>query len=262
METLVYNGRGKVHNIELFKDNKLVGFIHAKPIDIMLNKIELPVYYVDFLCIHTENRRENLSTYLIAELINRCHQTQIFVFKKDNTPLPFNYVAKTTYFYKFIKDIKKVAITHTFHKNPSNLRDIYDFIQSIKKDYQCYDILQFEDFKKIYVDTLSKNIIVEYRGDTIVCVILYVNNLFTYNDKYHNTLDIEYIYCRGDTQIIDYLKHIYVSPNTIITCLEQMNNLYFIKKYGFTKSMDLFYHMYNYTINKILDTDRIAFNPL
>ena len=112
---------------------------------------------------------------------------------------------------------------------------------------------------------LSKNIIVEYKDTSIISVSIYVNNVFTYKKKYHNTLDIEYIYIQkenlGKTQIIDYLKNMDKS-NTIITCIDQMNALYFIKKYRFNKSMDLFYHMYNYTINKTLDTDTMAFNLL
>ena len=265
METLDYNDYQKIHNIELYEHNKLVGFIHAKPIDIILEGIKLQIYYVDFLWIHKDFRKKNLATYLIAELINRCHRNQLFLFKKDNYPLPFNYICKTAYYYKFTKDISKRKINHIFQKNPQNIRDIYHFIQSTKKNYQCYDTLLFEEFKKLYVDKVSKNIIVEYKDTSIISVSIYVNNVFTYKKKYHNTLDIEYIYIQkknlGKTQIIDYLKNMDRS-NTIITCIDQMNALYFIKKYRFNKSMDLFYHMYNYTINKTLKTDSMAFNPL
>ena len=67
--TLTLNTKMKIHNIHLYDKNKLVGFIHAKPINIVVESIKINIFYVDFLCIHTDYRNKNLATFLIAKLI-------------------------------------------------------------------------------------------------------------------------------------------------------------------------------------------------
>ena len=263
--TLTLNTKIKVHNIHLYDKNKLVGFIHAKPINIIVETIKINIYYVDFLCIHTEYRKKNLATFLIAKLINNCHSKQVFLFKKDNNPLPFNYINKTAYYYK--KNINRIpnGLLNIYNTNFKNIETIYNFIISIKKEYTYYDNISLQQFKELYFSNKSKHIVVESKNNVIISVCIYVNNLFNDRNKMFKTLDIEYIYIKkkylGVSTIVEYLGTI-CDNNTVLTCIDQMHNRYFIEKYNFSKSIDLYYHMYNYTINKHLKNSELSFNLL
>jgi len=263
--TLTLNTKIKVHNIHLYDKNKLVGFIHAKPINMIIEAIKINIYYVDFLCIHAEYRKKNLATFLIAKLINNCHSKQVFLFKKDNNPLPFNYINKTAYYYK--KNINRISngLLNKFNTSFKNIETIYNFIISIKKEYTCYDNISLQQFKELYFNNKSKHIVVESKNNVIISVSIYVNNLFNDRNTIFKTLDIEYIYIKKKnleiSTIIEYLGTI-CNNNTVLTCIDQMHNNYFIKKYNFNKGMNLYYHMYNYTINKQLKNSELSFNLL
>ena len=263
--TLTFDTVQKIHNIHLYDKNKLVGFIHAKPINIIVEAIKINIYYVDFLCIHKEYRKKNLATFLIAKLINNCHSKQVFLFKKDNNPLPFNYINKTAYYYK--KNIKKIpnVLLNKFNSNFKNIETIYNFILSIKKEYTYYDNISLQQFKELYANNKSKHIVVESKSNVIISVCIYVNNLFNHRNTIFKTLDIEYIYIKKKnlevSTIIEYLGT-KCDNNTLLTCIDQMHNNYFIEKYDFNKGMNLYYHMYNYTINKQLKNRELSFNLL
>ena len=263
--TLTLNTTQKIHNIHLYDKNKLVGFIHAKPINIIVESIKINIYYVDFLCIHTDYRKKNLATFLIAKLINNCHSKQVFLFKKDNNPLPFNYINKTAYYYKKHISRKLNSVLNEFNNKFKNIETIYNFILSIKKEYTCYDNINLQHFKELYFNNKTKHIVVESKNNVIISVCIYVNNLFNDRNKMFKTLDIEYIYIKkkylGVSTIIEYLGT-KCDNNTLLTCIDQMHNRYFIEKYDFNKSMDLYYHMYNYTINKQLKNSEFSFNLL
>lgn len=258
-------------NISLYLFNTVIGFIHAKPVKLLLDKNYLDVFYVDFLCIHKNYRNKNLATYLISYLINQCNSRQIFIFKKDNNKLPFNYLNKTNYYYNFIEKYKKKNIGKNIILLDNNNKDIinkvYNFINLIKKDFKCVNLYDKKYFMKNYYFNNSKNIFVEFNNHSkIVSVFITVTNYFIYNKKKLKTLDIENIYISNsnlnNTILFDYLvNYCRLNKIDIITCIDNMDNNFFIKKYNLKKSMSLYYHMYNYHYTKIKNKD-MSFNLL
>ena len=47
------------------KENKLIGVITGKPINITLKKEKIKSYYVDFLCVDKSHREKNIAPQLI-----------------------------------------------------------------------------------------------------------------------------------------------------------------------------------------------------
>ena len=263
LSTLAYQEKKKVINIELYRDKTLVGFIHGKPIKINLENREINTYYVDFLCVHQKYRNKNLASFLIAELINKCSIIQTFIFKKDKTPLPFNYIAKTSYYYKFIENIELKSLKNKFIKPINNLNEIYKFITKNNLNYKLNKIISFNEFIDNWIENQSCRILVEYKNNKIISVVIYTYNIFSLASKKYKTLDIENIFIENhnDTELISYFKNKY-DNKYIITLLKSKDTENIINKNKFIKSMDLFYHMYNYNINKTLSYDMIKFNPL
>jgi hypothetical protein len=255
-----------VYNIALYDKNNLIGFIHAKPINLVIKNVELNVYYVDFLCIHKNYRMKNLATYLISKLINKLGRQQIYIFKKDTKPLPFNYINKSSYYYVDVTFLKNRQITNKIEfVNSNNIGQIYKFIDNISKKSIVYSKLTFDEFKELYYNS-SKNILVEYdTQNNIIAVLTFVNLTYTNSSQPLRTADIEHIYVNsiGEYQIFDYLVNFSKRQNIrIITCVDQFYNKYFIEENKMFPSMKMHFHMYNYHIKDKIDSFNICFNFL
>ena len=75
-----------------YKDNQLVGCITARRLTISLNnysyptRIEMPCYYIDFLCVHKDYRKQNIAPTLIqTHEYNQREKTKVSVslFKRE-----------------------------------------------------------------------------------------------------------------------------------------------------------------------------------
>ena len=101
--------------------------------------------------------------------------------------------------------------------------------------------------------------------ENIKAVIIYKIILFSDEDLEMKTVDIEYIYTNGlgEYSIMDYLIKKCKNNNIkIISLVDQSNNRYFINRYNFTKSMNLYFHMYNYNLGKKISSYDMCFNIL
>ena len=266
-ETLTYINKNKVYNIGLYDKIKLVGFIHAKPINLVIKNIELKTYYVDFLCVHKDYRGKNLATFLISKLINSLGKYQTFIFKKENSPLPFNYINKSLYYYMDVTFLKPRNITNMIEFiNNKNIEKVYEFIKTVSKKSKVYSKFTLMEFLELYHKNTSKNILVEYNNkNEIIAVLSFVNLTFTNSSQPSKTADIENIYVNniGEYQIFDYLVNYSKRQNIrIISCVDQFYNKYFIEKNKMFPSMKMYFHTYNYHINDVIDPYNICFNFL
>lgn len=259
------------YNLGLFnKNNDIIGFIHTKPIILSIkNKIEKFIY-TDFLCIHKNYRNNNLATILISKVINNYNPYQLFIFKKDTKKLPFNYINNTSYFYF---DIKKYTSNYDnfIHNskieflNINNLLLVYNFIQKISKKKLLYQVVSFEDFKKIYLKNY-KYILIYFIDSNINSLIIFTDFLFKYYNSCSKTFDIENIYVDDDNYndsiylfeyFINYARYRNVD---FLTCIEQSCNIFFINYYNMVSTCKIFFHCYNYHLNYQINNNEIIFN--
>lgn len=266
LSSLNHLKNSKVNNIGLYKNDEIIGFIHAKSINLFLNKSIKEVMYVDYLCVGKKYRNKNFASFLISSLINS-NNNQIFIFKKEGKSLPFNYINNTNYYYKDISLINNVKVKNNnfLDMTSDNVHSVYKFIEMAQKKKKIYHYLTIDEFKELYFNT-SKNIIIEYGNDkNIKAVIIYKIILFSDEDLEMKTVDIEYIYTNGlgEYSIMDYLIKKCKNNNIkIISLVDQSNNRYFINRYNFTKSMNLYFHMYNYNLGKKISSYDMCFNIL
>jgi len=267
-ESLFYLDENTSNNIGLFNhNNEIIGFIHCKLIKLNIKDKIQNFYYTDFLCVHKNYRNKNLATLLISKIITYYNQYQPFIFKKDVKNLPFNYINKTSYYYKNIDYNKYYKIENKIQfLNEENILQVFNFITNVLKKKKIYQIFSIEEFKKLYINT-TKNCIIEYDyNDQIISVIIFITINFVQNKNTIKTFDIEHIFI--DTLgynfeifnfLIDYAKKKNIK---MITLIDQMYNKYFIDQYNMLKSMNIYFHSYNYHLNEIIDNFYMAFNFL
>jgi len=267
-ESLQYLNNKKVFNIGLYLKKQLIGFIHAKPVIIYCKEIIDELYYVDFLCVHKEYRNKNIAVLLISSLINKLGKTQKYIFKKEKNPLPFNYINKTSYYFmdtRFISVNPRIT-NNIVTLNKSNIQRVYEFITKIKNKRIAYDIISEDEFTQLYLGRFKKVFIETDTKDNILSVLTYIHVQFSQSPLPLKTIDIESIYIddMGDNiQIFDHLIQ-YAKQNdvNIISCIDQIYNKYFIDKFKMLKSMELYFHMYNFHINDTIANFNMAFNVL
>ena len=130
-------------NVKLKHNDKIIGFIHAKPINLTINKKNIEIKYVDFLCVHKKFRGKNLAALLISKLLSECSRDQVFIFKKETKSLPFNFINQTSYYYidtTFLKTVKVNNDTVKF-MDATDSKSVYDFIIKNSKKYQIFQNL-------------------------------------------------------------------------------------------------------------------------
>ena len=284
-ETLLYLNNNESNNIGLFNENnEIIGFIHCKPINLFIKSKIQKFYYTDFLCVHKLYRNNNLAVILISKLITLHNRYQPFIFKKDIKMLPFNYINKSSYYYYQITNNKFIHIKNNIiFANKHNILDVYNFFKKICKNKKIYQYLTFNEFKKLYINS-SKKIIIEYDiNNEIIGIITFVNfymrsnktnffeNYLSIKKKYKletsffHTIDIEniYIYNNKNYELFYFLINYSIKNNIkIISCIDQSLSYYFINQNNMKKSMNIYFHAYNYHINNIIDKNDIIFNFL
>ena len=264
IDTLLYLNNNSTINISLKNRREIVGFIHAKPVDMFINNIYKKMYYVDFLCIGKDYRSKNYASILISKLISYINLPYLsFIFKKDHYKLPFNYINKTSY-YHFYTHKSSTNINKITYLNINNLDSVYNFIKSCHKNLDVYSVISKNELKTSYINK-SKSMIIEYdKVGNIKGVLSFIYSNFIINSKNTRCIDIEYIFINslGYNKIIEYLNTIAIKDGVeIITIIDHYYNSYFISKYNMIKGMDLYFHLYNFNINKVRNY-KICFNLL
>ena len=131
-------------NQDYICDNKLLGIISARQINIFLSDLhELPVYYVDNLCVHKDYRKKGIAQELIQTLYYDTRRANrkimIYLFKREGDITAIVPLVKynTIFFnipksiYQPIKNINIIKVT------PSNIDIFYRFISDNTCNYQC-----------------------------------------------------------------------------------------------------------------------------
>lgn len=72
---------------KIFQEKEIIGGMITRPIKVKSKKIEIDVYYADFLCVHKKHRKKNIAAQIIQthEYYQRHNNTniQVSLFKKE-----------------------------------------------------------------------------------------------------------------------------------------------------------------------------------
>ena len=238
--------------ITITDNNKIIGSITSKLNNIVYKDENIKLSYVDFLCVSNGYRNMRLSPDLITNIanLNNLNDTQVFIFKIDNKPLPFRYICKMNYYQLNFEDFdyknneNKIKLI-----NDENILKCYNFFNCNIKKYKLRANYSLFEFKYYFINDNILSFIKEDINNNILSLSIIVKHTtFLYNKNINNFELLYYINNEDNNDffedIINYLKNI--GKNLIV--LDIMENNKFIDKYNFIKGMNCYYQMYNYNI--------------
>lgn len=268
------NSNLKSHSL-LYYNNKLVGTIISRSMDIIFDGTQIPLYYVDFLCIHKEYRKKNWATVLISNTVTKCTNSvyRSFIFKIEKYPLPFNYVSQLHYYYKDISNYKSKYVDMINWKDfkikrtsIQTLTETYRFFNSHTKKYRIYPFFSKLEFMYYFVPSSKIGSCLELRdkNNILYGIMYYTINNFKTNQKIETIADIQYIFVDDHSKLLPFIDKCIAQMNIdkfkYVSITNNMNNMFIIKSFGFSKSMKFYYQMYNYHCNGIIPEKQIALN--
>lgn len=254
------------------KDDEIVGVMTSRVLNVILGNIKFPTYYVDYLCVKTENRKSGIAQQIIqTHDYNQRTYTNISssLFKRENQ---LNAIIPLVTYISFGYNMEKWNNIIILHNSLSLVSikklNIANFIKFISQNTKKFDacilpeiniILQLIESKNIYIYAL-------YQGDTIMCIYIFRDASTTYNGKHtinlfasiNNTISTEFI--KGFYLCINILKNKYkniiienLSQNKII--IDDVNNKY----KPFIKSPTAYY-FYNFVTRPLLSNKVLIIN--
>tara|TARA_B110000208_G_scaffold191215_1_gene257377 strand:+ start:2016 stop:3065 length:1050 start_codon:yes stop_codon:yes gene_type:complete len=245
-----YTKRG-AKNISLYKDSFLIGFIHSHDINLIYNKRSFKINYVDYLCVNTNTRNQNIAAILISSLLNSHTKDSYYIFKKERSTLPYSPILSTDYFYKKIAKvlIKPIEnnIIYDIHTHSQKIKQVYSFyIDSLSK-YSLYNYDNYEEFYNKYITLGIVQLFVIENNNKIINII--IGNKVSY--KTYVCFEIDFIL--GDLNKSQYIHEQLSNILSIYRCdyysIVNIGNMYtYIKKNNLYKSYKMYFYTYNINI--------------
>jgi hypothetical protein len=160
--------------------SQLIGLMTSRPLHISIwrdnTKNTLDAYYVDYLCVHMNHRKQNIAPQIIqTHEYNQRHQNkniQVSIFKREGelTGIVPLCVYKTYGFSvkKWVKPPDLPAYYTLLEINAQNFNSLYDFLKKCSKQY--FDIIIHTEITNIIELIKTKNIfiyVLMLRGEII-----------------------------------------------------------------------------------------------
>lgn len=248
-------------NITTIQQNReIIGTIMSKPYSIVINGNTVPTNYVDMLSVHVKHRNKNYAPVLISNMLtNSCDETyKTCIFKKEEKPLPFNYICKTKYHSKDVTRKVRVDPKYTLTPTtPDDLEYVYRLYNQESVKYKCFPILDDAQVKYIF----GTNALIFKDGGVPKGVMTYtINHIDNTSTK---IAEITLLLCEDDSYV-EAMKHMINYCHThkidILLCIDMAKNRKCIDTLGFDKGLDVYFQMYNYAVNIPLNSTDILFN--
>ena len=239
----------------------LIGTMTTKPLQCIINKKKINIYYADNICVHPDYRKKGIAPQLIySHYVNHRFKNKnaIFVFKREgNTtfivPITMykNYGFKIKYWQKDINyDQSNIEVSII---NSGNFNKIINIIENMDKYFECIikpnlNHLKYAcEVKNLFISIVTIN-------KTPVSIYFFKNPHVFYNDKksieligsYNETT--ENIFVLGALISIDKIKKIV--KNDILFIENISNNNIILKtlfsKYNAFAEANTSYYFYNF----------------
>ena len=146
-----FNGHNNKSYLSLMYDktnlSKLIGMMTTRPLDIIIDNNELQLYYVDFLCVHKNERKKGIAPRVIyTHYLNHRHKhdNMIFLFKREG---PVTLIVPLTIYNNYLFDVSRWSKFTTFDQpniqtilvNSSNFNLFLDVFERLKQNnFRCF----------------------------------------------------------------------------------------------------------------------------
>lgn len=246
----------------LLKRNlSLIGTISSIHITLSLDNKKLGLGYVDFLAINKDYRNKRLAPLLISNLIDKSNE-KIFIFKIEQTPLPFNHILKFRYYGYLIPPNLKYL--NNFNEiNRTNITRVFQFYKTNSIKFILKQTYSFDEFNYWFIPRQGViNSLILQRNNNIICFISYIISKFKIDDQSEN-LTAEII-CILSDDIINHIQYLinYLSNLGFryIVITNTANNQAIISNFNFFPGKITYLHMYNYNYHRILKPNEVLLN--
>lgn len=264
---------------KIYDSNRIIGCMTTRPLFCKINNRKINIYYVDYLCVHKQKRKQGIAQQVIySHYVNhrKQHRNCVFLFKREGettsiVPLTIykTYCFDMKYWKKDIKfdepNIETVIV------NDSNLKTILSIFNKIDDEFECVIKPNISNIKQL---CLKKNIYISavFIDKTPVCLYFFRNTYTTY--KGENCLELtasflnksvntnEKLFTLGALISIDKLR--FISPHRYLFIENISNNNFIVKnileKYAPLTKYSNSYYFYNFAYRPFYSTDVFIVN--
>lgn len=250
----------------LYFQDKLIGTIVSKNINLKIIDNNYNCGYVDFLSIMKKYRNQYLAPILISHTINYYSGNQIFIFKKEDKPLPYKYLSKFNYFIKEIDKNPNNLLINIENCNKNNFIHLDKNCKDIELIYKKY--LEIATKYKIYLNFINSSCFNNYFTSNNSIFTFYqkkekeILNIYSFyltklviNNKTYNILEIIFFYLPNFMNHLSYyLKKFNIS---YISIAGLGNYKKITDKYDFSIGKTCFLHLYNFGIKDSYNPTKI-----
>lgn len=234
----------------------IIGTICGQPMILFINRRIVEAIYVDFLCLRKDLRNQRLAPQLIYKILElwKNSRLDLLIFKIDEKPLPFNYLAEYTYYHYDLGENNPPILTTKFVEklNKFNLEEIFKYIteQIAKYDlYQSYSTLT--EFKHHFSYPIIAYFIRDLEDGSVNSFASFIRTQYRdNNNKLVNAIELQYFF--GEEQLIfEYLWKINQSANIkadVLIFTDQYTRLVSLLQPA-EKGHKTYLHLYNYHAN-------------
>jgi len=246
----------------LKKNNIIISGITSRPLNATLNKNNIIVNYVDFLCIHKSYRKKGLAQNIIYSHyfnVRKDKTSSIFLFKREgsiNFIVPLTIYIANVFSLKYLKDLDLNLLSDTTCHLVNNLNFslFLNFFQEIKNNFKCFITPDVSHIKHL----VSKKLLFIFlimKGTKPIATYIYRIPFITYEKKQ----SIELISSYYKPEYYDeYIKSFKNTINLInkqlsidILILEKISNNidlnnFLIQKYSILWKCPMAYFLYNF----------------
>ena len=251
--------------ILMFQHKKtIIGSITNHDMLICINQTSYPFGYVDYLCVNSTYRNRYIAPQLISHLISMYPSSYYFVFKKDDNPLPFDYLCKFNYHLLDLSQHKILNNSNRYHfMHKSDLEESYKIFKRYSKQFVFSIEFTYKQFCDIYFP--KKNVLYTFidkqNGNILNIFSFYLSKIFylgkiyyiaeilfmiSKNNEYYTNLEFIIKYCQ--VLNIDYLS---------VSDMNGLNTL--LKKGDFQKGKNSYLQLYNFGFKHTLSPQQIFF---
>ena len=251
-----HNPKDIIFNI-LRRNNKIVGLICLKTINLKIFSENTKFLVVDFGCLSNEIRGRYIFTHLINNCINTMKLNNISygIHKKDHKPLPVKSHSKFTYYYFFTNKIYvSKFLMKKFPNNKSELNILHLKCQKHFYSFIISPVFNLNEFIIEFGD--KKNHLTFWNSNPFV----FINGFFQkykYFNKIYKVFEIRYLLFDKYTEHVSKLlknciNYIIYKFNVEVILIQDYGYNYVLKRiFNFKKGHDSYLYILNLNINDI-----------
>lgn len=251
-------------NICLLKNRNFIGSIIGKPIILNIKNKILDSLYIDFLCIEKKYRNQNIAPKLMYKIIDIWKNTRldINIFRIDNKPLPFHYIAEFSYYYYLLNDSKD----GNFFKNKfeirrldqSNIHQTYNFFTSRIKKYKLYQIFTLHEFQYYFLpNSFVETFITFDKNGEINSFTSFLKTNYFFNNQILKAAELQYFIFDDIHLIYKFINYFRETRFDMLIFLDNMSNNQLINLLNPIVGHKTYLHLYNY--HTTIQKNEIAF---